>query len=77
MFRGARLSARVEPSASGRQQAFRVDIASLVIERNRGEWKPEPPDTDLSEEMTLLVAAGNVDEKWVADWLRGKVAFQD
>ena len=47
----------------------------LFIDLNRGRWNPDPPDVDDAERMMLAVAAGDVDESQVAQWLRSRVQF--
>jgi death-on-curing protein len=47
----------------------------LFVDLNDGVWDPDPPDVDQAEEAMMAVAAGEVDEDWVADWLRERVRF--
>jgi death-on-curing protein len=47
----------------------------LFVDLNGGTWQPDPPDVDAAEEAMLAVAAGEVDEAWLADWLRQRVRF--
>ena len=47
----------------------------LFIDLNNGVWDPDPPDVDQAEEAMVAVAAGEVDEDWVAGWLRERVRF--
>lgn len=47
----------------------------LFIDLNEGSWEPDPPDVDKAEEAMLMVAAGEVDEEWLAAWLRQRVRF--
>ncbi len=42
----------------------------LFLDLNDRVWDPDPPDVDEAEEAMLAVAAGDVDESWLADWLR-------
>lgn len=49
--------------------------ALLFIDLNNGVWDPDPPDVDQAEEAMMAVAAGEVDEDWVGDWLRERVRF--
>lgn len=55
----------------------RAAWAALVvfIELNNGKWNPDPPDIDGSETAMLAVASGDVDESWLAAWLRDRVQF--
>lgn len=47
----------------------------LFVDLNDGVWDPDPPDVDQAEEAMIAVAAGEVGEDWVADWLRERVRF--
>jgi prophage maintenance system killer protein len=47
----------------------------MFIDLNDGRWEPDPPDVDQAEQAMLAVAAGEVDEAWLADWLRARVRF--
>lgn len=47
----------------------------LFIDLNGGVWDPDPPVVDEAEEAMLAVAAGEVDEEWLASWLRQRVVF--
>lgn len=42
----------------------------LFLDLNGLRWDPDPPDTDGAESAMLAVAAGEVDEAWLADWIR-------
>lgn len=55
----------------------RAAWAALVmfIDLNDGSWNPDPPDVDDAEAAMLTVAAGEVDEEWLAAWLRDRVHF--
>ncbi len=55
----------------------RAAWAALVmfIDLNDGAWDPDPPDVDDAEAAMLAVAAGEVDEPWLAAWLRDHVRF--
>lgn len=55
----------------------RAAWASLVmfLDLNGAVWDPDPPDTDQSEVAMLAIAAHEVDETWVAEWLRTRVCF--
>ena len=55
----------------------RAAWASLVmfIDLNGGRWEPDPPDVDQAEAAMLSVAASEVDETWLASWLRERVSF--
>lgn len=45
----------------------------LLLDLNGIVWSPDPPDVDEAEQAMLAVAAHEVDESWVADWLRQRV----
>ncbi|TFH21221.1 MAG: type II toxin-antitoxin system death-on-curing family toxin [Acidimicrobiales bacterium] len=49
----------------------------LFIDLNDGSWNDERPDTDGAVEAMLAVAAREVDEAWLASWLRERVTFQN
>jgi len=49
--------------------------ATLFVDLNDGVWEPDPPGVDQAEQAMLAVAAGEVDEAWVANWLRDCVRF--
>lgn len=46
----------------------------MFLDLNGFEWEPDPPDVDESEEAMQAVAAGEVDEAWLAAWLRARVS---
>jgi death-on-curing protein len=47
----------------------------LFLDLNECRWDPDPPDVDDAESAMLAVAAGSVDEEWLAAWLRDRVIF--
>ncbi len=47
----------------------------LLVDLNGGHWDPDPPDVDDAVHIMLTVAARDVDEAQVADWLRQRVQF--
>jgi death-on-curing protein len=47
----------------------------LFIDLNGGSWEPDPPDVDSAEAAMLAVAAKQVDEAWLAEWLSERVRF--
>jgi death-on-curing protein len=55
----------------------RAAWAALVmfVDLNGGAWEPDPPNVDDAEAAMLTVAAHEVDEAWLADWLRERVHF--
>ena len=56
----------------------RAAWAALVmfIDLNGGGWDPDPPDVGDAEAAMLAVAAHEVDEAWLAQWLRDRVRFE-
>lgn len=50
----------------------RASWASLVmfLDLNDVVWDPDPPEVDEAEGAILKVAAHEVDEAWLANWLR-------
>lgn len=55
----------------------RAAWASLVtfVDLNDGRSTPDPPDVDDAVAAMLAIAAHDVDEEWVAAWLRQRVQF--
>jgi death-on-curing protein len=49
----------------------------LFVDLNDGRWEPDPPAVDEAEVAMLAVAAHEVDESWLAEWLRERVVFDD
>ena len=47
----------------------------MFIDLNDGAWEPDPPNVDDAETAMLAVAAGEVNEEWLAEWLRERVHF--
>jgi len=47
----------------------------LFVDLNGGTWAPDPPDVDDSESAMLAVAAHELEENELADWLRQRVRF--
>lgn len=66
--------ARNHPLPDGNKRAAWLSLA-MFIELNSGTWLPDPPDVDEAEAMMLAVAGGEVEESWIADWLRQRVSF--
>jgi len=66
----------MEPPLARRQQASSVGSLVLFIDLNEGSWNDEQPDTDEAVEAMLAVAAREVDEGWLANWLRERVTFR-
>ena len=64
------------PLPDGNKRAAWASLV-LFIDLNDGSWNPDPPDVDEAERAMLAVAAGDVDEAWLADWLRTHVSFPD
>jgi hypothetical protein len=38
-------------------------------------WDPDQPDVDDAEHTMIAIAAGEIDEATVSDWLRARVHF--
>lgn len=68
--------ARNHPLPDGNKRAAWASLV-MFIDLNHGEWEPDPPDVDESEEAMLAIAAGEVDEAWTAEWLRERVQFEE
>ena len=49
----------------------------LFIDLNDGSWNDSQPNTDEAVDAMLAVAARDVDEAWLADWLRQRAAFRN
>ena len=47
----------------------------MLIDLNGGRWNPDPPTVDEAEAAMLSVAAHEVDESWLSEWLRSRVVF--
>jgi death on curing protein len=47
----------------------------MFLDLNGAHWIPDPPNVDEAESAVLAVAAGSVDEAWMAAWLRERVEF--
>jgi death-on-curing protein len=62
------------PLPDGNKRAAWACLA-LFIDLNDGSWNDERPDVDDAVEAMLAVAAREVDENWLADWLRDRVTF--
>jgi prophage maintenance system killer protein len=48
----------------------------LFIDLNDGSWNEEQPDVDDAIGAMLTMAAPEVDEIWLANWLRERVTFR-
>ena len=66
--------ARNHPLPDGNKRAAWAALV-LFIDLNDGHWEPDPPDVDDAERTMLAVAAGEIDEAALADWLRQRVVF--
>ena len=47
----------------------------LFIDLNGGSWNDSQPNTVQAVDAMLAVAARDVDETWLASWLRERVDF--
>ncbi|MDW3217137.1 MAG: Fic family protein [Acidimicrobiales bacterium] len=66
--------ARNHPLPDGNKRAAWAALV-MFIDLNDGYWNPDPPDVDDAEQTMLAVAAGEIDEAALADWLRERVVF--
>jgi death-on-curing protein len=62
------------PLPDGTQRAAWAALV-MFIDLNDGAWEPDPPNIDDAETAMLSVAAGEVNEEWLAAWLRERVHF--
>jgi len=60
------------PLPDGNKRAAWASLV-LFLDLNDGIWDPDPPDVDDAETTMLGVAAGEIDEAALADWLRERV----
>ena len=67
--------ARNHPLPDGNKRAAWAALV-MFIDLNDGCWDPDPPDVDDAEQTMLAVAAGEIDEATLADWLRQRVVFE-
>lgn len=64
--------ARNHPLPDGNKRAAWASLA-MFIDLNGGRWRPGQPDVDDAEHAMLKVAAGEVDERWLAAWIADRV----
>jgi death on curing protein len=64
------------PLPDGNKRAAWPCLA-MFVELNDVRWRSDPPDVDDSVDAMIGVAARDVDEAWLADWLRERVLFTD
>lgn len=59
------------------EKASRSELADSALHAPAAEFGGEEfyPDVDVSEQAMLSVAAHEVDEAWLAAWLRERVRF--
>jgi len=62
------------PLVDGNKRAAWAGLL-LFVDLNGGNWEPDPPVVDEAEAVMLQVAAGEMSESGVADWLRDRVRF--
>ncbi|HXB36819.1 MAG TPA: Fic family protein [Acidimicrobiales bacterium] len=60
------------PLLDGNKRAAWASLV-LFLDLNGWRWDPDPPDVDEAEDAMLAVAAHDVDEEWLADWLSGRI----
>lgn len=63
------------PLPDGNKRAAWATLV-MFIDLNGGKWDPDPPVVDDAEQTVMAIAAGKVDEEWVAGWLRDRVHFE-
>ena len=66
--------ARNHPLPDGNKRAAWAALV-MFLDLNGGIWDPDPPDVDDAEQTMLAVAAGEIDERALAEWLRTRVNF--
>ena len=66
--------AQNHPLPDGNKRAAWATLV-MFIDLNKGRWDPDPPDVDDAEQTMLAVAAGEIDEQALAQWLRGRIVF--
>lgn len=49
---------------------------NMFVELNGGRWRDGSPDVDQAVEAMLAVAARDVDEAWMGEWLRQRITFE-
>ena len=64
------------PVPDGNKRAAWASLV-LFLDLNGATWDPDPPNVDEAEVAMLAVAAREVDEAWLADWLRQRVRVAD
>jgi death-on-curing protein len=57
------------PLIDGNKRAAWASLV-LFLDLNAITWSPDPPEVDDAEHAMLAVAAHDVDEAWLAQWLR-------
>ena len=62
------------PLPDGNKRAAWACLA-MFIDLNGGSWNDGRPDTNEAVEAMLAVAAKDVDEAWLAAWLKDRVEF--
>lgn len=66
--------ARNHPLPDGNKRASWAALV-MFVDLNGGYWDPDPPDVHDAEQTMLAVAAGEIDEQALADWLRARINF--
>lgn len=62
------------PLPDGNKRAAWASLA-MFLDLNDVHWNPAQPQVDEAEAAMLAVAAAQVDEAWVANWLRQRTRF--
>ncbi len=62
------------PLPDGNKRTAWASLA-MFLNLNDVHWDPDPPQVDEAEMAMLAIATEQVDEAWVADWLRNRAHF--
>ncbi len=64
------------PLSDGNKRAAWAALV-MFLDLNDVRWEPDPPNVDGAEVAMFAVAAHEVDEVWVADWLRTRTRVRE
>lgn len=64
------------PLPDGNKRASWASLL-LFLDLNNVAWEPDPPDFDAAEQAMLAVASHQVEEQWLAQWLRARTRPQE
>jgi death-on-curing protein len=62
------------PLPDGNKRAAWASLL-LFVDLNGGTWDPDPPDVDDAEAVMIAVAASEMNESSLAEWLRRVLSF--